>query len=167
MDYSDKWIQLLKAEEEYFTCRYNFMQDKEAMISNLEKALRNAGIGGNSETAMKLLRDMTPELDIIKLLLSAIMNVAIESSHVPEIGLARDVLYNYKDESCIRKNIHIIAISYFAENDEWLEWRYRRAAELYQILGYKEELTYLVLLCQESNDLEIQELADEFKNYLL
>ena len=131
------------------------MLDKEQMVKDLKTALATA----DNETALRLLRDMKPSVDITAPLLSGIMECAIDSSNLNTIGLAREVLCNYKNALVVKSNIQNIAMSYLIANDEW---HYRRIAELYQFLDYKDELTEFLAICQGNSNLEIQKIADDF-----
>lgn len=62
----------------------------------------------------------------------------------------------------VKSSIKAILSSYLAANDEW---HYRRIAELYQLLDYKEELIDFLLLCRANSNLEIQEIADDFQGF--
>lgn len=132
------------------------MQNEAAMVSDLTKALTRAG---HNQTALRLLVEMQPRVDIIATLLPGIMDLAIDSSNLNSIGLARAVLYHYKNESWIRSNIQTSTKTYLAENDEW---HYRRIAELYESLNYEKELTSFLSLCKANANLEIQEIAEDF-----
>lgn len=154
--YSSEWLRFRKSEDKFFTCRYDFMQNEEEMIKDLKIALMKAS---DRETALRLLQDMKPSTAIITPLLSEIMNTAIDSANLNAIGLARDILSNYKNEPLIKGNIQTLATSYLAANDEW---HYRRIAELYELLNYREELASFIFLCKANNNLEIQEIGAEF-----
>jgi hypothetical protein len=156
MTYSNKWLQFRASEDKLFTCRHDFMQNKDEMIKDLKMALTKSG---DNETALRLLRDMNISAKIIVPLLSKIIDNAIDSSNLNTIGLARDVLNNYKQEPLVKRNIQILVTSYLSANDEW---HYRRIAELYKLLNYEEELMNFIALCQANSNLEIQGIADDF-----
>ena len=156
MTYSNKGLRFRESADKLFACRYNFMQDKKEVVKDLKIALARAG---DNDTALRLLRDMNPNAGIIMPLLSEIMDNAIDSSNLNAIGLARDVLNNYKHEPLVKNNIRILAMGYLAANDEW---HYRKIAELYKLLNYKENLVKFMTLCKANSNLEIQEIADDF-----
>ena len=140
MEYSSAWLRLQKAQDEYFTSYSAFMQDEAVLMSDLSLALTT----GNREIALSLLSEMLPRIELIGSLLPAIMDAAIDSGRIPTITLAREVLQHYKDEPWVRSTIRACVITYSAENDEW---HYRRITELYEVLGYEEELASFLLLC--------------------
>ncbi|GAB3583652.1 hypothetical protein [Hymenobacter daeguensis] len=156
MTYTNHWLQFREAEDRFFTCRYDFMQNEEEIVKDLKMALTKVG---DNETALRFLRDMKPSIEIILPLVSGIMDNAIDSSNLNAIGLARDVLNNYKHEPLAKSSIQISAASYLAANDEW---NYLRIAELYKLLDYKEELVNFIAICQVNSNLEIQEIGDDF-----
>jgi hypothetical protein len=155
MEYSSAWLCYRQAEDNYFTCRGEFMQNEEKMVNDLKKALTEAG---NKETAMRLLLDEQPNVALMTPLLPAIIDIAVDSTGLTGIGLARVLLRKYKNELQIRENVSLIVATYLAENDEW---HYRRITELYEVLGYEEELASFLLLCQVNANPEIQEIADD------
>ena len=156
MEYSDEWLRLRKAENDYFTCQYNFMQNEEEMVNNLKRALTKAH---DKETALRFLLEMQLKATLSILLLPEILDLAIDSTGLDGIRLAKEVVSIYKNEPQIKESIKSIVNSYLASNDEW---HYRRIAELYKLLSYKEELTDFLLLCQANSNWEIQEIADDF-----
>jgi hypothetical protein len=156
MTCSNKWLVFRESEDKLFVCRYDFMQNKDEMLRDLKIALTKAG---DNETALRLLRDMKPNAEIMMPLLSGIMHNAIDSSNLNAIELARNVLNDYKNEPLVKSSIQILAKRYLAANDEW---HYRRIAELYKLLDYKEELVNFIALCQSNSNLEIQEMGDDF-----
>ena len=158
MTCSDKWLRFRESEDNFFTCRYDFVQNKEEMVKDLKMALANAN---DRETALRLLRDIKPTAEIITPLLSELVDTAIDSSNLTAIELARDILINYKSEPSVESNVRIFALSYLPENDEW---NYRRIAELYELLSYKEELENFIALCQANDNPEIPEIGDDFKH---
>lgn len=151
---SAKWLRLREAEEEYRARHYDFMQDKEQMVVDLRKALADDNI-----TALRLLADMKPEVDALRLFLPAIVDLAIDSSSPDRIVLAREVFAQYKDDSWVKINIQKLVVSYLAGNDEW---HYRRIAELYVALSYKEELAVFLVLCQANSNVGIQEISSDY-----
>ena len=155
MSYSDKWLRYCEAKNEYFTARYEFMQDKKQMMSDLQQAMAS---GGNNETALRLLLEMKPKVSIVTLL-PKILNIAIDSSGPSKIELARNVLCIYKDEASMKEKVLTVVSEYLPANDEW---HYRRIAELYELLQYKKELADFILLCKSNENLEIQEVGDDF-----
>ena len=156
MSYSNEWLQFRESEEEYFDRRYAFMQDEEKMIGDLKMAL---SLVDDNETALRFLLEVSPNTNIILSLIPRLVTLSVDSSNLNIIKLARDILHIYKDDPLVRINIQNSTTSYLAYNDDW---HYRRVAELYKLLGYKEELTSFVLLCQTNNNLEIREISDDF-----
>lgn len=130
MEYSSAWLRLREAEDNYFACLGDFMQNEGEMVNDLKKALTEAG---NKETAMRLLLDRQPEVALMTPLLPAIIDIAVDSTGFAGIRLARALLRKYKNELQIREDIRLIVATYLAENDEW---HYRRIAELYEVLNY-------------------------------
>ncbi|UOQ51602.1 hypothetical protein [Hymenobacter cellulosivorans] len=157
MSYSTQWVRFLQAEEAFFTCRQEVVQDETALGHDLQQAL--ASIEGR-ETALRLLAETTLALAVVQPLLADLVATALDSSNLTAIGLARQVLARYKAEAQIRSTIPQLASRYLAENDEW---HYRRLAELYGGLNYEEELTDLLMLCQAHPNAEIREIR---ANYL-
>ena len=156
MEYSRAWLRLREAEDNYFTCLDDFMQNEEEMVNDLKKALAEAG---DKETAMRLLLDRRPEVALMTQLLPAIIDIAVDSTGFTGIRLARALLRKYRDELQIREDVRLLVATYLAGNDEW---HYRRIAELYEVLDYQEELADFLLLCQANANLEIQEIADDY-----
>jgi len=156
MAYSTEWLLFSKAENHYFTCRYNFMRNEEVMASDLGEALTRAS---DNCTALRFLLEVEPKAAVVPLL-SKIADLVIDSGNLTTIGLAKQVLEKYGSELGARNNILACATNYLAHNDEW---HYRRIAELYTLLHYKEELAGLLALCRVSENLEIREVADDFQ----
>jgi hypothetical protein len=154
MGYSSAWLRLQKAQDEYFASYSAFMQDEAVMMGDLSVALATA----DREAALGILVKVLPRVELVSPLLADIINSAIDSSRIPTIMLAREVLQHYKDDSWVRSAIHTHVATYLAESDEW---HYRRIAELYAELGYEEELTSFLVLCQTNANWEIREIADD------
>jgi hypothetical protein len=133
------------------------MRDKEQILIDLRKALEDDNI-----SALRLLAAMKPEVDVLKLFLPRIIDLAIDSSSPDRIVLSREVLAQHKDDSWVKSNIQKLITSYLADNDEW---QYRRIAELYAALSYKEELAAFLVLCQASVNVEIQEISSDYTGY--
>ncbi|QKG58663.1 hypothetical protein GKZ68_19725 [Hymenobacter sp. BRD128] len=130
------------------------MQDEAVMVSDFGVALATV----DREAALRILLEALPRVELIVPLVVDIMHAAIDSSRIPTIMLAREVLQHYKDESRVRGAIHICVATYLAENDEW---HYRRIAELYEVLNYQGELANFLQLCKANANPEIQEIADD------
>lgn len=158
MFYSNEWLLYRKAEDKYFSCRYAFMQDEETMVNDLSIALSQAG---DNETALRLLVETLPKVSVVLSLLPKVVDAAIDSSNLNTIKLSKDLLYIYKDEPLIRNSIQTLLSNYFAENDDW---HYRRIAELYNFLNYKEELIGFVELCRANDNVDIQEVGNDFRS---
>ncbi|TVT41810.1 hypothetical protein FNT36_10330 [Hymenobacter setariae] len=156
MDYSSAWLRFCKAEEEYFASRYDFVQNEMLMVSDLNLGLANAS---HNDTALRLLLEVRPRVEVILPLLPIIINLAVDSSSYYRIELAQEVLHNYKSESRARSTILTLVSTYLDENDEW---HYRRIAELYELMSYEEELTDFLALCRANANLEIQEIQEDF-----
>jgi len=154
MEYSNAWFRLQKAQDEYFASYSAFVQDEVIMMSDFGVALAS----GDRETALGILVKVLPRVELIGPLLADIIDAAIDSGRIPTIMSAREVLQNYKDEPWVRSAIRTSVASYLVENDEW---HYRRIAELYKVLNYREELASFLLLCQVNDNPEIQEIADD------
>lgn len=154
MGYSSTWFRLQQAQDEYFASYSAFMQDEAVMMGDLSVALATA----DRESALRILVEVLPRIELVGPLLADIMNAAVDSSHIPTIMLAREVLQHYKDDSWVRSAIHTYVATYLPENDEW---HYRRIAELYAALGYEEELTRFLVICQTNANWEIREIADD------
>jgi hypothetical protein len=95
MSFSENWLRFFKVENEYFTCRYDLMQDEVALVDNLKLALLNPH---HRETALRLLVDYKVEIAVVLPLLSIIADTAIDSGNLNAIDLAREVLLNCKDD---------------------------------------------------------------------
>jgi hypothetical protein len=156
MDFSENWLRFSRVENEYFTCRYNLMQDEKALADDLKLALLQPN---HRETALRLLVDCKVAIAVLLPMISIIVGTAIDSGNLNAIDLAREVLLNYKDDVQARDIIRNTATTYLADNDEW---HFRRTTELYKILGYEAELASLRALCQLSSDVDIQELSREY-----
>ena len=114
------------------------------------------------ETALRLLVQMPPSIPVLLSLLFEVMEAAIDSSYLPTIALAREILSKYQTEQEVRSNIQLIAKGYLVTQDEW---HYRRIAELYDLLNYEEELADFLRLCKASANVEIQEISDDFHQH--
>jgi hypothetical protein len=125
------------------------------MARDLEQAL--AGAEGNL-TAMQLVVNLKPDVEILTPLLPQVLGLALDSSSPDRIVLAREVLAVYKDDPGVRNHIQMLVTSYL-DTDECHYWR---LAELYTRLNYKEELASFLALCRASDNLEIQEISDVF-----
>lgn len=158
MPYSNEWLQFCKAEDEYLNNLHALMQNEERMIDDLDIAL---SLADDNETALRFLLGMTPKLSVVLPLVSKIVNLSVDSSNLSTIELSRAVLHLYKDDSSIKTNIKNSIISYLAYNDDW---HYRRIAELYKLMGYEKELNSFVILCQANENLEIQEIGNDFNH---
>ncbi|WP_205704320.1 hypothetical protein, partial [Hymenobacter sp. UV11] len=101
MAYSEKWLRLCEAEEEYRIRQYEVMQDQAQMALDLKQALAGPE---NDLTAMRLLVAMKPGVEIITPLLSQVLGSAIDSSSPDRIVLAREVLAAYKDDPGVRNH---------------------------------------------------------------
>lgn len=154
MTYSAAWLRLCEAEQAYRACQYESMQDQEALALDLQQALVD-----DNFTALRLLADLNPGIELVAPLLPRILDIALDSSSPDRIGLARTVLGHYRDTPWVRNTIYTLAESYLPVNDDW---HYRRLAELYTELRYKEELATLLAHCQTSDNAEIREIADDF-----
>jgi hypothetical protein len=156
MAYSNKWLRFRQAEEEYFTSRYDLLQDKEALLENLQQALTSPN---DRLTALQLLVQMAPDLTVLGPLLAQVVDTAIDSTDITAIGLAREIVSLYQDEPWLRSKLPLVISPYLAAQDEW---QYRRIAELYALLHYEMELAHFLVLCQASTNVEIQEISDDF-----
>lgn len=154
--YSNKWIEFRKSEDEYFARRYDFMQDEGTVVNDLDIALSTVS---DNETALRFLLETIPSFSIAIIILHKVTDIAIDSSNSSTIAMARKILFNYKDESLTKQIIKISVNNYLDDNDDW---HYRRIAELYKFLNYKEELTEFALFCLANIDLEINEVGREF-----
>lgn len=157
MSYSNEWLRFRKSEDEYFYCRHAFMQNNETVVNDISTAL---ALADDNETALRFLLEMTPKTSVIILLLPKVVEIAIDSTNLNAIKLSRDILLHYKNEPFVRSNINTCLGSYIAGNDDW---HYRRIAELYKLLNYNEELVAFITLCQESDNIEIREVGDDFR----
>lgn len=158
MKYSTQWLRLSKAEDEYLAAQYEVIQDEERVVKDLLNALSSID---DRRVALRLLSYMPLSISSIIHLLLEIVGIAVDSSNPTEIKLARETLCIYKDDPLIRNAINTYVSSYLSQNDDW---NYRRTAELYETLSYKEELTNFVLICLSSNDLDIKEIGDDYRN---
>lgn len=157
MEYSIEWELLREAEDNYFRCQQAFMQNEERMLRELKQALTQAA---DKETALRLLLLMQLDVALLTPLLPGILDVAIDSTGLTGITLARDVLNSYKSDLQVKSSVKAIVSGYLVANDEW---HYRRITELYQALNYKEDLVEFLLLCRTSSNPEIQEIADDLQ----
>lgn len=154
MTYSAEWLRLCEAAQEYHVRQYEFKQDQEVMIRDLKKALLE-----DSLPALQLLVALEPEVAIVAPLLSTVLSLAIDSSSPDKIVSARAVLGQCKEDPWVRNTIQTLVAGYLPAQDDW---NYRRIAELYEALSYKEELAAFLLLCQASENTDIQEISDDF-----
>ena len=153
MTYSTKWLRLCESEEAYRVRQYEFMQDEEQMTLDLKQALAE-----DDFTALRLLVALKPSVEIIMPLLARVLDSAIDSTSPDQIVCAREVLANYKYDPEVRNHIRTLMTNYLDTD----EWHYRRVAELYTRLNYKEELAFFLVLCRASDNPEIQEIGDDF-----
>ena len=156
MSFSEKWLRFHQADQDYFTCRYDLMQDEEVLADDLKSALLTTH---HRETALRLLVGCKVEIIVLLPMLSIVVDIAVDSGNYNAIDLAREVLLNYKDDVQARDIIRNTANAYLSDNDEW---HFRRTAELYKLLGYEAELASLRALCQLSPNVGIQELSKEY-----
>lgn len=154
MTYSAKWLRLCESAQEYRARQYEFKQDQEAMIKDLERALIEDNL-----TALQLLAALEPEVAVVAPLLSTVLDLAIDSSSPDRIVSARAVLVQCKEDPWVRSTIQMLVGNYLPLHDEW---HYLRIAELYAALSYKEELAAFFVLCQASENVEIREVIDYF-----
>ena len=156
MTYSTKWLRLCEAQLAYRIRQYEALQDEEQPALDLEKALADVG---EILTALRMWADMIPSIERITPLLSQVLDLAIDSSDPEKTVLAREVLFQYKLEPELKNYLLPLIVRYLADNDEW---HYRRIAELYTHLQYREELAAFLVLCRASDNVEIQEVSDDF-----
>ncbi|UOQ69188.1 hypothetical protein [Hymenobacter volaticus] len=156
MAYSTKWLRFRQAEEEYYTSRYDLLQDKAALVDNLHQAFARPQ---DRDTALRLLEQMTPDRAVLEPVLAQVVDTAIDSTDITAIQLARQILLLYHAEPWVRSTLPLIITPYLAAQDEW---HYRRIAELYALVHYDEELACFLLLCQASTNAEIREISDDF-----
>ncbi|MBH8560557.1 hypothetical protein [Hymenobacter negativus] len=154
MNYSTKWLRLCESEEAYRMRQYDVMQEKKQLALDLEKALVEDNL-----TALRLWTALEPGIEILMPLLSRVLDLAIDSSDPNKIGLARKVLFQHKKDPGLRNQLQQLIALYLANNDEW---NYRRIAELYTHLQYKEEMAAFLVLCRANDNIEIQEISDDY-----
>lgn len=154
MTYSTQWLQLCKSAQAYRIRQYYVLKDKEQLALDLDKALAD-----DSLTALWLWRALEPGIDILLPLLSHVLGFAIDSSDPDKIRFAREVLSQHKEAPELRNHLQPLIARYFADNDDW---NYRRIAELYDHLQYKEELSAFLMLCRASDNVDIQEISDDY-----
>jgi hypothetical protein len=160
MPYSNKWLRFRQAAEEFSSSRSAFQQDRETLVNDLKQALVSPN---DRQTALELLVYMYPDGTVLLALLDEVLSATIDSGNYTTIELAREVLAKYKADPLVRRTIPLAITSYLADQDEW---HYRRIAELYNLLGYEEELADFLLVCKVSANVEIQELCDDFPHPL-
>ena len=122
----------------------------------LKQALTRAN---DREAALRVLVQMPLRSAMLLSLLPEVMDTAIDSSNLTAIELAREVLSRYQAAPEVRTTIPRLVTCYLPAHDEW---QYRRIAELYALLGFKEELVDFLRLCQASTNDEIWEISDDF-----
>jgi len=83
MAYSSAWLRFRKAQEEYFTSRYAFMQNEMLMVSDLSAALADAG---HTDTALRFSLRMQPKVEVTLLLLASSIDLAVDSSSYDRIS---------------------------------------------------------------------------------
>jgi hypothetical protein len=154
MTYSPQWLVLCESAEVYRVRQYHVLQDKAQLARDLEKALAE-----DSLNALWLWRHLEPGMEILLPLLSQILDFAIDSSDPDKIGFAREVLAQHKEDPKLRNHLQPLIAHYLADNDDW---NYRRIAELYTHLQYKEELAAFLVLCRASGNVHIQEIGDDY-----
>jgi hypothetical protein len=153
MTYSTQWLQLCESAQVYRIRQYHVLQDKEQLVLDLDKALTD-----DSLTALWLWRALDPSIEILLPLLSRVLGFAIDSSDPDKIRFAREVLSQHKENFELRSRLQPFIVCYLVNNDDW---NYRRIAELYTHLQYKEELAAFLELCRASNNVDIQEISDD------
>ena len=156
MTYSTKWLRLCEAELAYRICQNEVLQDEEQLALDLEKALATAG---DIIPALRMCAAMKPGIERITPLLSQVVDLAIDASSPEQIVLAREVLFQYIADPTLKKHLLPLIARYLPDNDEW---HYRRIAELYTHLQYREELAAFLVLCRASDNVEIQEVSDDY-----
>lgn len=156
MTYSPKWLRLCEAELAYRVCQYEVLQDEAQLALDLKKAL---AIPLENITALRMWAAMQPSFESITPLLPEVVDFAIDATRPDHIVLAREVLFQYKWHPELKNYLLPLIARYLAANDEW---HYRRIAELYTYLRYREELAAFLVLCRASDNVEIQEVGDDF-----
>jgi hypothetical protein len=155
MTYSKQWLELCKSAEAYRIRQYDALQDKEQLASDLEKALAD-----DSLIALGVWRDLDPGIDILLSLLPQVLSFAIDSSSPDSIHFAQEVLAQHKEDPALRNHLQSLIEGYLVNKDDW---NYRRLAELYTHLQYKEELATLLERCRVSDNTHIQEISDDYR----
>jgi hypothetical protein len=155
MTYSTQWLELCESAEAYRIRQYYALQDKEQLARDLEKSLAD-----DSLIALGLWRDLEPGIEILLSLLPQVLSFAIDSSIPDKIRFAREVLAQHREDPELRNRFQPLIARYLADNDDW---NYRRLAELYTHLQYKEELAALLELCRVSDNVHIQEISDDYR----
>lgn len=156
MTYSAKWLRLCEAELAYRIRQQEALRDEAQLVFDLEKALATPG---ENITALGMWAAMTPSLERITPLLPEVVDFAIDATSPEHIVLAREVLFQYKWQPEFKQHLLPLIARYLPANDEW---HYRRIAELYAHLQYRAELAAFLVLCQASDNVEIQEVSDDF-----
>lgn len=156
MTYSTKWLRLCEAESAYRIRQQEALQDEEQLVLDLEKALATPG---ENITALRMWAAMTPSFERITPLLAEVVDFAIDATSPEHVVLAREVLFQYKWKPELKNHLLPLIARYLPANDEW---HYRRIAELYTHLQYREELAAFLVLCQASDNVEIQEVSDDY-----
>ncbi len=154
MTYSTQWLQLCESAQAYGVRQYAVLQDKEQLALDLDKALAN-----DSLSALFLWKALEPGIEILLPLLSRALDFAIDCSDPDKIRLAREVLSQHKEDPELRNKLQPLIAHYLADNDDW---NYRRIAELYTHLQYKEELAAFIVLCRANDNIDIQEISDDY-----
>jgi hypothetical protein len=156
MTYSTKWLRLCEAALAYRICQNEALQDEEQLALDLEEALADVR---EVLMALRIWAAMVPSIERIMPLLSRVLDLVIDSSDPEKIVLARQVLLQYKAEPELKNHLQPLIARYLADNDEW---HYRRIAELYTHLQFREELAAFLVLCRASDNVEIQGLSDDY-----
>jgi hypothetical protein len=156
MTYSPKWLRLCEAEQAYRVCQYEVLQDEAQLVLDLKKALATPL---ENITALRVWAAMQPSFERIIPLLAEVVDFAIDATNPEHIVLAREVLFQYKWRPELKDHLRPLIACYLAATDEW---HYRRIAELYTHLQYREELAAFLRLCRASDNVEIQEVGDDF-----
>lgn len=154
MTYSTQWLELCESAEAYRIRQYYVLQDKAQLALDLDKALAE-----DSLTALWLWRALEPGMEILLPLLPRVLVFAIDSSDPDKIRFAQEVLPQHKEDLELRNYLPPLLARYLADNDDW---NYRRLAKLYTHLQYKEELAAFLALCRASDNVDIQEISDDF-----
>jgi tRNA A37 N6-isopentenylltransferase MiaA len=149
----DLWHQLIDQEKTYLSTRQNFLNSP-SKVDLIRKALKNPL---ERPTALKIIHYLTQ--DEGKSLFNELIKLA--SVGHSDIELVRHAIFSY-DKTWLLENIETQAKSVL---ENGTDEEYRQLLELY--IQLDDKLTQrLIIKALQHQDIDIQEVGEDFQNYL-